>query len=273
VTQDSTAIRETFHAPYRVRFDEAGPDGTLRTSGLLRYAQDVAWQHSEALGFDRAWYGDRGLTWLVRGVEIGVARPAPMGAQLDVTTAVLGYRKVWARRRSEVLLGDGTLSAWVHTDWLLIDSIGRPTRVPSEISHVLGAPVFATPLARVDISPPPRDALLRRFTVRPQELDPLRHVNNATYLDWMEEAVVQAAAGIGADAPEAVTTPRHMPTNRPRHFQVEYAAAAEPDDELESVTWPEGATWAHIVRRGSVELVRARAGDLRADEFAPVAER
>ena len=26
---------------YRVRFDEAGPDGTLRSSGYLRYAQDL----------------------------------------------------------------------------------------------------------------------------------------------------------------------------------------------------------------------------------------
>ena len=49
-------------ARYRVRFDEAGPDGHLRTSGLMRYAQDVAWQHSAALGFGRDWYLERGLT-------------------------------------------------------------------------------------------------------------------------------------------------------------------------------------------------------------------
>ncbi len=32
------------------------PDGRLRTSGLLRYAQDLAWIHSASRGFDRAWY-------------------------------------------------------------------------------------------------------------------------------------------------------------------------------------------------------------------------
>ena len=37
---------DTCSAPYRVRFDEAGPDGLLRTSVLLRYAQDLAWYHS-----------------------------------------------------------------------------------------------------------------------------------------------------------------------------------------------------------------------------------
>jgi hypothetical protein len=39
---------------------------------LLRYAQDVAWFHSASRGFDRAWYAERGLTWLVRTAEVSV---------------------------------------------------------------------------------------------------------------------------------------------------------------------------------------------------------
>ena len=46
---------------FRVRFDEAGPDGLVRTSTLLRYAQDLAAHHSAERGFDRAWYAERGL--------------------------------------------------------------------------------------------------------------------------------------------------------------------------------------------------------------------
>ena len=69
-------------APYRVRFDEAGPDGLLRTSVLLRYAQDVAWHHSTSRGFDRAWYAERGLAWLVRdgGGRRRRADPGRLGA-------------------------------------------------------------------------------------------------------------------------------------------------------------------------------------------------
>src|SRR2546423_12970110 len=37
-------IDNGFVAGYRVRFDEAGPDGRIRTSALLRYAQDAAWR-------------------------------------------------------------------------------------------------------------------------------------------------------------------------------------------------------------------------------------
>jgi acyl-CoA thioester hydrolase len=235
---------ELFQATYRVRFDEAGPDGTLRTSGFLRYAQDVAWQHSEALGFDRAWYAERRLTWLVRGAEIEVSQGARMGSNLDVSTEVLGYRKVWARRRSEIRLNDGSLAARVNTDWLLIDAVGRPTRVPSEISHLLAAPIISTALARVDTGQPSSTASVRRFTVRPQELDPLDHVNNAVYLDWLEEGIREAG-----EAPTSC-----------RQFRLEYAAAAEPDAELERVTWPHDGGWAHHVRRGDVVLFRALAG-------------
>ena len=85
-------------AQYRVRFDEAGPDGLLRTSVLLRYAQDLAWYHSALRGFDRAWYTERRLTWLVRAAEVGVVAPMRVGDELVGTTMVVGWRRVWARR-------------------------------------------------------------------------------------------------------------------------------------------------------------------------------
>ncbi len=59
-----------FHVPFRVRFDEAAPDGRLRTSSALRYAQDLAWQHSADRGFDRAWYDEHALTWMVRAARV-----------------------------------------------------------------------------------------------------------------------------------------------------------------------------------------------------------
>src|SRR2546426_1049114 len=86
---------------YRVRFDEATTEGTARTSTLLRWAQDVAWIHSERLGFTRDWYAKRGLAWLVRGVELNVLLPVSTGDEIEVTTGVVGYRKVLARRRTE----------------------------------------------------------------------------------------------------------------------------------------------------------------------------
>ena len=67
------------------------PDGLLRTSVLLRYAQDLAWFHSSARGFGRDWYAERGLTWLVRAAEVAVVAPVRVGDELVGTTQVVGW--------------------------------------------------------------------------------------------------------------------------------------------------------------------------------------
>ena len=173
---------------FRVRFDEAGPDGLLRTSSVLRYAQDLASFHSAALGFDRAWYAERGLAWLARTATVAILAPIAHGSSMTGTTQVVGERRVWARRRTDFVDGAGQVVAWTHVDWVLADARGAPTRIPPEFEVAFGTPRATFPLGRVDLGPPPADALTTGFAVRPQELDPMDHVNNAVYADWLEEA-------------------------------------------------------------------------------------
>jgi len=233
-------------APFRVRFDEAGPDGRLRTSVLLRYAQDLAWYHSARRGFDRAWYRERGLTWLARAAEVGVEGPVLVGDELTGTTRVVGWRRVWARRRTEFVDAAGTLVAWTHVDWVLLDARGAPTRVPVEFQPLFGAPDAAFPLARVPLAAPPAEADTARFAVRPQELDPMDHANNAVYADWLDEQVI--AAGGVADV-RAI----------PRLARLEYARAAEAGSTVEAVTWGDDDGWScRVADAAGTDLLRAR---------------
>lgn len=235
---------------YHVRFDEAGPDGLLRTSGLLRYTQDLAAQHSEALGYDRAWYRERDLTWLVRAAEVDVLGAIPYGADLAGTTRVLGFRRVWSRRESTFRLG-GSVVAVVRIDWLLLDGRGGPARIPAEIVTAFPGAFGPAPLqlARVALGDPPPGVRSRSFAVRPQELDPLDHVNNAIYADWVDEAVVGVSGG-GVTAVGAV----------PRRVRLEYALAASPGDRVTEATWEEDGGWSCRISRSAddADLVRAR---------------
>jgi acyl-ACP thioesterase len=235
-------------ATYRVRFDEAGPNGLLRTSALLRYAQDVAWQHSTARGFDRAWYGERRLTWLVRAAELEVLAPIPLGAVLVSRTAVVGQRRVWARRRGEFLLDDGTLAGWVHTDWVMIDGRGALTRIPEIFAGEFRIPEATGQVGRVALPPSPADAARRTFGVRPQELDPMDHVNNAVYLDWLEEAILASGDGAGPADLEQV----------PRRYRLEYAAAADAGARVDDAVWRDESGWSYrLAASGGGELLRA----------------
>ena len=240
--------RSAWQTTYRVRFDEAAPDGRLRTSGFMRYAQDLAWQHSADLGFGRAWYAERGLTWLVRAAELVITAAPEMGSTMTARTAIVGIRRVFARRRGEFLLADGTPAGWVHTDWVLIDARGALTRIPSIFPEVFGGAELMGSVGRIPLPPTPPDADHCRFAVRPHELDPLDHANNAVYLDWLEESIVAAA-----DPAEA----RAATSGLPRRYRMEYALAVEAGAELDGAAWREGLGWSY----------RLTGADGRADHF------
>jgi acyl-CoA thioesterase FadM len=220
--------------PFRVRFDEATPNGGVRTSVLLRYAADVASYHSERRGFSRSWYRDRGLAWLVRGVDLDLRLPILYGDELVGTTQAVAARKVLARRRTEFRTADGELAAVVVVDWALISDSGIPTRIPAGLGVAFGmaeegfVPVRVRTRAPVDDQP-----LGLELTVRRQELDPMDHVNNAVYLDWAEEAIRSAAGPDGAAALDAV----------PRRWQLEYLASAAPATRVLASAWPDPEGW------------------------------
>jgi acyl-ACP thioesterase len=197
-------------------------------SVALRYAQDLAWYHSAARGFDRAWYQARGLTWLVRAARAAIIGDIRTGDELAGTTRVLGWRRVWARRRTEFADPDGARVAWVEIDWVLLDARGAPTRVPAEFGD-FGAPEATFQLGRVALDEPPATADRATFRVRPQELDPMDHVNNAVYADWLDERVLAAGGDAASVLVRAV----------PRTIRIEYARAAPNGATVVAETWPD----------------------------------
>ena len=234
-------------AEYRVRFDEATPRGLLRGSALLGYVQDVAWRHSVAFGFPRAWYHDKGVAWLVRAVEARVVAPIEDGEAITLTTRLTGSRKVLARRETVVTGPAGDLRAIVLIDWAMTD--GRsPIRIPSEFERApIDGPGPFTPI-RLDLPPEPSGATMLGFVPRLRELDPMNHANNGVYLDWLDEAV--AAAGADGDAATAAM---------PRRYRMEYLRPAGPGAALVSSAWRDGPGWAYrLADAGGMDLLRGR---------------
>lgn len=234
-TPDSTAGARSWTVGYRVRFDEAGPDGFVRPGILLAYAQDCAWIHSTRLGFDRAWYAARGLAWLVRAVRLDLLAPIPSGSELRVRTEVLGFRAASARRRTAISLGEVPVAV-VDTDWAMTALDGRPARVPAEILERFAAagdppdapfapirlrsvapgtharPDVQAVQAAPDDSEAP-DETVGTTLVRWSDADPMGHLNNGRALDLVEEAVATTPDG------------RALLERLPRRYVVEYRAS------------------------------------------------
>jgi acyl-ACP thioesterase len=238
---------------YRVRFDEAAASGCLRSSGFLRFAQDMAWIHSESAGLGREWYESRGLTWLVRSIELEITSEAPYGSALTVSTEVVGFRRVWARRRSDFRqAGSDMVLATALTDWVLLNDRGVPVRPPDEILAAFPTPADGYSPLRLPATNGPADSTrLTSLMPRRADIDPMDHVNNAVYLDYLEEHL--EAAG-------------RLPDLRPspRRYAGEFLDSARAGTALTGESWPTEDGYEFRLRRTDDrrELFRARATTL-----------
>jgi acyl-ACP thioesterase len=182
----------------------------------------------------------------VRSVELEIVGAVVYGAEVAVSTEVVGFRRVWARRRSEFhLRGNERPVAVALTDWVLLNSRGMPVRPPEEILAAFPTPVGDFTPLRLDL-PSPTNASRIEFAARGSDIDPLGHVNNAAYIDYIDEFL--AATGRRADT-------RHIP----RRYQGEFLAAAEPEMTMSAEAWAaEDARWHYRLTAGERELFRAR---------------
>jgi acyl-CoA thioesterase FadM len=179
-----------FEGHYRVRFDEAAANGSLRPSGLVRFAQDLAWRHSDAAGFGREWYAERETAWLVRRVWLRIHAAVTYGDVVVGSTGIVGWRRVTARRRTHFRASDERPIADIDTDWVLLTRAGRPTRIPDEIARYF-APGADFRAERLVLPAAPPDAATSEVIIRAMDVDPMGHLNNAVYLDLADEAAAR----------------------------------------------------------------------------------
>lgn len=225
---------------FRVRYYECDADGWVHHANYLRYMQETAFDASAAAGYDLARYAALGCHWLIRETDLEVLRPLGYGAVVQVKTWVADFRRVRSWRAYEFrLAGSGELVARAGTDWAFLDSrSGWPAPIPPEIKAAFfpeGAPESPLPRERFPWTEPPPDGVFcRRRRIEWADLDPVGHVNNATYLAYAEDLRRQAMATPGW-LPERRTAEGRSPVAR-RH-RIEYRQPAVPGDELELSIW------------------------------------
>jgi acyl-CoA thioesterase FadM len=117
--------------------------------------------------------------------------------------------------------------ATVQTDWVLLRDDGRPARVPGEIAAwFAGQRGFERNRVRLPEAPP--DAPRLAIPVRPLDVDPMGHMNNAAYLDVVEEAIARLWSDAGAD----ISGGRSGAL-----YRIGYLRPALPGTELQVLCW------------------------------------
>jgi acyl-CoA thioester hydrolase len=210
--------------------------GEVRAATVLRLLQETATRASTAAGFDPAFYERHGSLWLVRRTTLTDLGAIRYGDEIEATTWIADFRRVRSRRDYEVRAGERVV-ARASTDWVYVDGATiRPRRIPPDMQAAFGLDGEA-PLARPPFPESARPANATRSTRRVElgDLDALRHVNNAVYAQYVEQAAEDANAAAGWPTTAQLAAAGRL---RAVAHDLEYLDAAVYGDELLILTWP-----------------------------------
>jgi acyl-CoA thioesterase FadM len=214
---------EGYHTQrFRIRFDECGHDGAARSSTILRYVVETAFAHSASVGYPLSWYFSNGLFWLVRQARLILDVPVAYSSVLEVTTQVVGARRIWARRFNTLRNSAGLTLGTATMDWILTNPEGRPARIPPEMKAAFPVLPIDVELERQEIGAPPATAHTGRYRVPTHQTDPQGHMNNAAYLDLFDDTL----AAFELD-----------PQERPAEYNLEYLRSVPRGVVLEYAAW------------------------------------
>ena len=176
-----------FGKEFTVGSFQVHPDGKLRMNSLADFFQEVAWGHADSADFGRNILEDN-LSWILSRFDIRATNLPTWGESIKVLTAGRGVDKLFAFREFLITDLQGKPLARAMSSWVLLNTVSKKIHRPEQ---VLPTALFDPQLKpdwqpdRIRIS----GKLLfeEEFKVRFSDLDLNNHVNNTTYIRWVED--------------------------------------------------------------------------------------
>lgn len=205
---------------------------------LFRYLAEAAIRGSAHFGFDIDWYESHKQFWVIRTLQFERVCSPRYGEELEISTWVSSLARVRSDRNYEIRrVRDNQRIARAIANWVYLDATTwTPTRIHPDIVAMFDAydlPALE-PVGKVtlDLAAPALFEHRSRRRARFSETDSARHVNNAVYVEWVEEAVRAALHAMG----HPLTLDGSTPWPWFHRHTLEYVHSALPGDEIEIET-------------------------------------
>jgi acyl-CoA thioester hydrolase len=238
--------------------------GFVNGVNLARYMQEAAVEASTALGFSPEWYNEHAVGWVVRRLWVITLTPAAYGDEIEAATWLSLLRGVRSLREYDLTRKrDGVRVARGRAEWVFMDfQTAQPIRVPDEWADAFASNDKPEELGiRLNNAHATNGAhrYTRRQRVQFHELDAFQHVNHAVYLQWIEQAFLDALRAAGRPEGSHQVGWRALQTGH----EIQYFAAALDNENVEIVSWigetgPDGAAWTHEIYNADTRKLLAR---------------
>jgi acyl-ACP thioesterase len=176
-----------YEKKFEVLSFQIDPEGRLRMSALADLMQEVAWKHADSRDFGKALFY-QGYIWVLSRFEIKFNKMPSGGEEIIVNTAGRGIDKLFALREFLVVSATGEVLAEAISAWLLLEiKTKRPQRPGNVLPPELFSYIDGSQLMPDKIHLPEKPAFGDLIKVRPFDLDMNNHVNNVSYIRWVED--------------------------------------------------------------------------------------
>lgn len=174
-----------YRSARHVHLGDVDGKGVLRLEALARYLQDVATDDA----FDAGLRAQLGGTWVLRRLAVEVTEAPHFNDDVMLATYCSGWGAAWAERRTDMIGNEGGVLARTVAIWVFIDQAGgRPISLGDEFFAIYGEAARGRRVsARLHHRSPPSTAATRPWPLRESDFDFLDHVNNARYLEAVED--------------------------------------------------------------------------------------
>ena len=250
---------------FRVRHYELDSFGHVNNAVYANYLQEAAIEASSDAGFTPAWYAENKTGWVIRQLSIRYHLQASYNDELEVTTWVSNVRRVSSTREYLITrAADKAKVARARVNWVYLDmNRSKPARVTDQFVRAF-EPAGEMEELGIRLQNPYKtlDAFRYRTRRRVQtyELDALHHVNNAVYLNWIEQAYFDALRASGH--PIEQVRQQGWWALQGGH-EIEYFEPAFDNDEIEIVSCvcemgKVRGSWIHEIYNASTKRLLAR---------------
>lgn len=180
-----------FQKSFEVGSYQVHPSGHISLCSLADLFQEIAWKHADSEDFGRTLLEEKQM-WVLSRFEIQVSQFPSWGDQISLFTGGRGAAKAFAFREFMVWNEREEVLARAMSSWLLVHTETKRILKP----ELVLPPQLFDPSKAPSWQPEKLQAIgqilaTRELVVQYSDLDVYHHVNNTSYIRWVENLLAE----------------------------------------------------------------------------------